>query len=243
MKKISLILLSITILFSCKKGLQDKQAQTTAELTTKFFNIPANAKPEAVRIWKDLKKQNEISNYVKQIIDRGCFPGWDKAIIHVRNTNALARDSAGNVNDTIVQIPMLNESGTQVDGFLQAKLNGEIFGNSYFAEDYKEYFPSSSNNYIDYEKANEYATLFMKMQVVVLGTKAFKIKDTKLFTDIDNVTNITKHLTSIGLRITTSKGVQEPKSFLTVTLDNGCEELWYNDTPNADPRRRRVVSI
>lgn len=51
----------------------------------------------------------------------------------------------------------------------------------YSASEYKTFLPLLTDPIKDYTVANKYATLYMKMQVEVFGTKSFKITDEELF--------------------------------------------------------------
>jgi hypothetical protein len=139
---------------SCTKINTDvpaKLALTDAEVTQKFFALPANA-PAAVRRAhaEKMKQTNAASEFVKTFVKNNGYPAWDKAIIQSRRrvTSASFAGSSASAEggDTIVIIPVVQVDIAFVDGFVTATLNGSVNLDLYRGSDYSAY---SFNNVAD----------------------------------------------------------------------------------------------
>lgn len=99
----------------------------------------------------------------------------------------------------------------------------------YSASEYKTFLPLLTDPIKDYTVANKYATLFMKMQVEVFGTKSFKITDEELFKYKDIQTGTEKRISELGVLDNVVA-----RHWLVITLPGGCQQLWFNDDDDVD---------
>ena len=243
-KKIKILLSLLTLVIclnGCKKLTSSSELQ--ASNTERFFSFKSKTDPIVIRIISHLQKQNEASNFVENLAIKQGFPVWDKAIVNFSNKNSsvLAKGNESNTNqfDTIVQIPLVDIGNNMVTSFIQAKVNGTITEELYCASDYKDYFPSTTNGYTNYEIACKYVKLFLKMEVDVLDYKAFAISDNNLFKFYNVSTGVTRVLTEIGvlddedMYFNNQQLAQKTIYLLVENEETGCLELWI-DHGNGD---------
>lgn len=179
MKKILLLsILFTSILFGCKKGIEDKQ---TAELTANFFKLPDNIKTEVKRVYDYLKNKNEEKEFVSHFVNTQGLLDWSKATVS-RKQNIVTKDSdEPQTEDPIyVEIPLLEPLENFAKGFLIAK---ETNQNIQLLLINGEKFNSLPNGELTDNTLNA-EDLVMKLMIMnkeLYGNSEFKIIDNKLF--------------------------------------------------------------
>jgi hypothetical protein len=199
---------------SCTKINTDvpgKLVFTDAEVTQKFFTLPANA-PVAVRRAADemQRRNSQSSEYVKAFIKNNGYPAWDKAIIQSRRrvaTPSFARNSASaEGGDTVVIIPVMQVDIAFVGSFVTATLNGSVNLDLYRGGDYSAY--SFNNVPADSISADKAAMQIMYFNYRVFGYTRFDVSDNRLLSN-DAVLD-----TSKPHRVFVISSVQEPPQSL-----------------------------
>ncbi len=189
----SLILLCTN---GCKKSIITEDGVTETELKRDFFDAPANTDPAVLRIISEIRRRNEIKEFIPDFVKHNGYAVWDKAIKSLSTKKSQGRDSnlngATSSADTIIFIPLVFEDRNQVIGFIKAVINNEIYLNYSLKEFYKNYsFDPSS---VDI-KAEEFAEAIMYLDAMVYEKKSFKIIDKRLYhpnSDYSDTPNIKK---------------------------------------------------
>jgi uncharacterized membrane protein YgcG len=217
---VSLLLFSVLLMHqSCTKvdtRSGSKLALTDAEITQKFFALPANA-PEAVRRTAEKMKQvNVTSEFVKSFVKNNGYPVWDKALIQSKRrvASASSRGSSASAEDadTIVIIPVVQVDIAFVDGFITATLNDSVNLDLYRSGDYSAY--SFNNVPTDSISADKAAMQIMYFNYRVFGYTRFEVSDNRLLSN-DAVLD-----TSKPHRVFEISSVQEPPQTLTGNESN-----------------------
>jgi hypothetical protein len=171
---------------SCTKINTDvpgKFALTDAEVTQKFFNVPANAPFAVKRIAESMKVKNIQSEFVKAFVTNNGYPAWNKVTVAVHSSPVANVFLTGGSNstgaDTIVTIPIVPADVAYVSGFVSAKLNGSVSLDLYRGSDYAIY--SFNNVPADSLNADKAALQLMVLNNMVFGSATFRITDNRLF--------------------------------------------------------------
>jgi hypothetical protein len=205
---------------SCTKintDVPDKLAFTDAEVTQKFFALPANASVAVRRAADEMKRRNsQSSEFVKNFVKNNGYPAWDKAIIQSRRRTATASFAGSSASaesgDTIVIIPVVQVDIAFVNGFVTATLNGAVNLDLYRGGDYSAY--SFNNVATDSISADKAAMQIMYFNYRVFGYTRFEVSDNRLLSN-DAVPD-----TSKPHRVFEISSVQEPPQSLTGNESN-----------------------
>jgi hypothetical protein len=169
---------------SCTKINTDvpaKPALTDAEVTQKFFALPANAPVAVRRAVAEMEKKNKTSEFVNAFIRNNGYPLWDKATI-APGTGIITKadtSSATQEGDTLVVVPVLQDSSSVVKSFINITLNGEVSLAFYRGGDYSAYsYDDVPEDSINADKA---AIQIMWLNYKVFGATRFIVNDDKLF--------------------------------------------------------------
>jgi hypothetical protein len=172
---------------SCTKINTDvpgKLALTDAEVTQRFFNMPANTPVAVRRAVDEMKKRNSQStDFVKTFVKKNGYPLWDKATVAAGTGTATKSNSSSAIQegDTLVVIPVLQDSSSVVKSFINITLNGEVSLAFYRGGDYSVYsYDDVPEDSINADKA---AIQMMWLNYKVFGATKFIVNDDKLFMD------------------------------------------------------------
>jgi hypothetical protein len=163
------------------------KALADAEISQRFFNVPANAPLAVRRASNAMKERNNASEYVKAFAGTNGYPVWDKAFFPAQEA-ATAPSFGNDVGaDTIVIIPVLAQGSTVVMSFVRARLDGAVSLDYFRCADYSAYsfdeVPADSMN------ADKAAFQMMDLNNRVFGYTEFKVADKRLFNYSNNYTD------------------------------------------------------
>ena len=157
---------------SCKKGLNDKQAQTNAALMTKFYATTQKTKPATKRLIEYIKNNDKLGN-LDAFVKKYGFPIWDKAIV-MPQSNFAAR---GENEDDFIVVPTILEDDYKVNGFIAAEINENITRlKTYLDIDYKQ-IPYKNTTTVAGVTAEDFVGLLMELWQEVYGKDRFKMID------------------------------------------------------------------
>ena len=228
----SLLLFSLFFIHqSCTKIDADSSGShymTDAEVTQKFFNVPANAPLAVKRAAEEMKKRNAENEYIVKFAKENGYPVWDKAIISFNdNTPASFTGSSSNITgdeDTTVVLPLVPAGMQKVTGFVTANENDSIRLDLYRGGDYSKYtFEDRPGTEVNADKA---VLQIMALNKMVFGYTSFKVSDNRLFSN-ESVYNPSAHPYRVTMKDTV----------LTQNLIAHCQayvitlymEVWYSD--------------
>jgi hypothetical protein len=171
---------------SCTKidtAVPSGNAPADAEVTQRFFNVPANAPAAAKRLANELKRRNNSSEFVKNFVKNNGYPAWDKVLLPVEHPVAHASFSvSASSEDTVIIVPVVPQGQEIVSSFIKAFINDNINISLYRGSDYAAYsFNSVPADSISADKA---AIQIMILNNYVFGYKDFNINDERLFQGI-----------------------------------------------------------
>ena len=175
------------------------RALTDAEVTQKFFDLPANAPLAVKRAAAEMKSKNAASEFVKAFVKNNGYPVWDKALIPAQPLTSVSFSGNVQVTDTVIIIPVVPQNAAFVSSFVRATLNGsarfEFFrGNDYAAYTFND-VPADSVN------ADKAAMQIMILDKLVFGYTKFRVVDKRLFhpsSDYSDTGHISRTLTLSG---------------------------------------------
>jgi hypothetical protein len=184
---------------SCTKINTDvprKLALTDAEVTQKFFNVPANAPLAAKRLSIELKRRNDSLEFVREFVKNNGYPVWAKAMLPVEHpvTNTSFSDNVA-AEDTVIIVPVVPQGQAVVGSFIKAFLSGNVNVSLYRGSDYSAY--SFNNVPADSINADKAAIQIMVLNNYVFGYKDFSINDDRLFLSIAPNPNHRQRIASI----------------------------------------------
>ena len=177
---------------SCKKT--DSAFNDHADATTRFFNLPGNAKSPVQRVAAALQKQNSTKEFIKAFANNEGFPVWDKSCINLVTPNSattatgtfnLAAATGDATPDTIVITPLVLDKADYVNGFILSKVSDTVSMTLYRNSDY-QYLPFQTATSTTYTTAEDFAIHMMAMDHNVFGYTSFAIKDKRLFNNSSN---------------------------------------------------------
>lgn len=178
---VALLLCGATALSnSCRKIDKNPLSQ---QKTDRFFNNQNNLKPEVLQVIEEIKKQNNLTQLVNQLVNRAGYPIWEKART-ITSSVLLSRNEIDNQQDTITIIPLVKDNTQIVDSYLAAKINGQITLKLFESKEVTELL-----NVHDQTNANKYALLFMNLTKETFGTKRFRVTNETLFAEFRNNSN------------------------------------------------------
>ncbi|MFN8247452.1 MAG: DUF3289 family protein [Ferruginibacter sp.] len=169
--------LLLLLLFSCKKT----DTGTIESNTGKFFNIKRNVSFETLRCIAELKRQNEITGFIEDLVKQSGFAYWDKALVNRKAVSNASSFSSSQVQggDTLVFIPLVKENENYVDGFLFFRINGAIEAHLYRANDYDKFaYGELTANEL---KAENVAEMLLALDKEIFGQRKFDLTDKNLF--------------------------------------------------------------
>ncbi|WP_255154772.1 hypothetical protein [Ferruginibacter sp. HRS2-29] len=192
----SALILTIFI-FSCKKTdfSYNKVDRSATEL---FFRVPSNINPSIKRVADEMRRRNEITEYITDFARNNGYPVWDKAIIKLKMPKAGGRGGGGNmiIPDTIICVPFVQQDSLFVNGYLLSSLDRSLSINYTLAQDYKAYPIGIAGN--GKPSAEDFTTLIARLNSMVFGYKNFQLLNKKLFeSELDTAINAIKKI-SIG---------------------------------------------
>ncbi|MBS1732688.1 MAG: hypothetical protein JST02_05280 [Bacteroidetes bacterium] len=184
--------LLLLLLFSCKKT----DTGAIESNTEKFFNIKNNVSFETLRCIAELKRQNEITGFIEDLVKQSGFAYWDNALVNRKAVSNAPSFSSSQVQggDTLVFIPLVKENENYVDGFLFFRINGIIEVHLYRNNDFDKFPYGSMNSEI--LKSEKVVQMLLKLDESIFGKRKFNLFDTELFkSDLiqnDSIQNVPK---------------------------------------------------
>ena len=117
-------------------------------VTAKFFAIPADSDPLEQRIVAEIKKRNNLKEFVEGFAANNGYPIWNKTITAVvaRGHSTENVSNSAPTEDTLVYIPFVEQDSSFVNGYILAKINNGIGLRYSLAQDYKAFTFAASNN-------------------------------------------------------------------------------------------------
>ncbi len=176
----------VTLLFSCRKvELYAPDYQTTE----RFFQIPANTKPDVRRVADEMKRQNAKSPFITKVTSEYGFALWNKSKVTIekQQTSNAQKGAEENSTDTIVLIPLVLPDNSFVNGFIEAKISDTTTVFRILHKDDYVNFPFG-DAITDEITADKLATVVMEFDKEVFNYDEFEILDRRLFTK-DNILN------------------------------------------------------
>jgi hypothetical protein len=204
-------------------------ALTNAEITQKFFALPANAPFAVKRAAAEMKKRNDDNEYIVKFAKENGYPIWSKAIVSY-NENAPATNFSGTssniagAEDTTVILPLVPAGIQMVTGFVNATLSDSINLNLYRGGDYSRYtFENQPGTVINADKA---VLQMMVLSKEVFGYTQFDVSDNRLFSN-ENQRDLSVHPYRVALKDTSgSQNLVNPCQQYIITVYS---ETCYSD--------------
>lgn len=177
---VTALLVTITLLTACKKiDSLSINGQKKAKGAEQFFTINTTTDPlinRVVQRLKDISVNN--NNYVQHIVDKYGFAYWNKWLTY-ENGNSYSSRSQNSNGDTIVVIPLVQNTDTTVNSYLEATIGDSISIEFHNKIEYATVPFSTSNKLCN--DAEKVALLYMHLSNVVFNTTQFKVLDKRLF--------------------------------------------------------------
>ena len=180
--------------------------------TEKFFTVPTGTKPQVKRVIENLKEQNKLTGFIKDIVKDEGYALWNKAMINTRQSssqNILPNASAS--VDTFIHIPLVLENTFYVNSFILAKLNGDMSLQLFRGREYASYGFGDIN--ADTNTAEKLALQLMVMTKQIFGKDKYVLKDSRLFSTHGG------HLPAHSLADRKFK----------ISLQSNSSSLWYSE--------------
>jgi hypothetical protein len=187
-----LILLTLCFAFSqsCKKiSSSENDLEVTSNryiVAEKFLKLPANADPALIRVATEIKKINDKKEYLTKFSNENGFPVWDKVMKSTKPNNGGSNSFASGIveeGDTLVIIPLVSADSSYVNGFISAKLSGDVTLDLYRGGDYSIY--SLNDVPTDSINADKAALQIMALNKIVFGHTQFLVNDNRLFSNFN----------------------------------------------------------
>lgn len=180
--KVIFSLFCLLFCVKCKKSdyLQNRNIDYTLE--SRFFNVSDTANPVIIRIIEKVKRDNREEYFVDKFSAKNGFPIWDKSIVLQSDKFSVPnRLSNSNSIDTFAYIPLVLDMDNKVNGFILAKINGDIEMLYTLAKDYKGYSYESSSSMLS--DASKFVLTVLQLNESVFGVKEYNVTDFGLFTE------------------------------------------------------------
>jgi hypothetical protein len=231
----ALLLLSVIAFtkMSCKKT--DTQQQETIDnklIVEKFFKNSDNVNSSVQRVVNELKaKQATNSKFIENLVAKNGYAVWNKTVTKVKGSNLNFAKNSTNSNDTLVIIPLVQDSATTVGAYIEAHLTDSVQMGLHQKANYKNYaygvIDASVNN------AEKFAYEFMILDKRVFNHTKFKILDSLLFKHAfnSNTTSTTKQFMYLKIN-PINTNANGKLLFAASDEEDPCLEIWYN--PNGD---------
>jgi len=170
------LLLIILIISSCKKA-DFIPLQKSSDLSV-FFMADSTISIEVKRVIDAMKSRNDAELIAGNIQQSNGVPLWSHAkISRSEDFQTKANNNSFNMNgDTIVIIPLMIPNSNFINGFIRAKLNGEVSLDLFRGGDYDLY--NTNTNSINPDKA---ALQIIWLNTEIFSTTKYKIPDPSLF--------------------------------------------------------------
>jgi hypothetical protein len=148
--------------------------------TEKFFTVPAGTKPQVLRVMENLKEQNKLTGFIKDIVKKEGYALWNKAMVNTKpvSSQSLLNNLQSPV-DTFIHIPLVLEGTEYVNSFILAKLNGTMTLQLFRGRDYASFGFGDIN--ADTANAEKLALQIMVMTKEIFGHDKYILKDSRLF--------------------------------------------------------------
>lgn len=178
-----LTLLAFVMLFSlssCKKNDLNtfEIAKTIIDTEQVFFNGHRSGDLTESKLVGYIIRQNEQMDFVKKTVSQIGFPRWNKAITLKKNRNRTTENDQN--SDTILYyIPFVRDSQNYVNASMVIKISATDTSFSYLCD--WQYSQLQNNPTSINDKAEHYASFFMKLDKIVFGYDKFKINNPRLF--------------------------------------------------------------
>jgi hypothetical protein len=185
-------LIGIFILNACRKVELNSgyASENFKNISSKFFNVPANTHPTVKRIAAALKNLSEKHDIgISKFSKKYGYPVWDKAPIIIGQTRSrvFGRGQGGGLTaDTLVMLPVADDSIGRVQSFLACDVKADSITIRIFNAD--EYSAYGKTNNIDTLSSETVASVSMYLEYLVNdGRDSFRLKDQELFYDSVNL--------------------------------------------------------
>ena len=107
----------------------------------KFFTIPSGTNASVMRVINEIKRRNNVKEFVTKFAAQNGFPVWNKVLMATSQKQyanaSLYGNSLDGVTDTTILIPFVMEGEFSVKGFIRATLNDSVSLSYSLAKDYK----------------------------------------------------------------------------------------------------------
>jgi len=176
----------------------------------KFFTIPSGTNASVMRVINEIKRRNNVKEFVTKFAAQNGFPVWNKVLMATSQKQyanaSLYGNSLDGVTDTTILIPFVMEGEFSVKGFIRATLNDSVSLSYSLAKDYKAYEEKLDNSKT---ASSAFAMLSMALNKIVFNEDFYKITDQKLFSkDTTHVLTQSINIDEINFSITDSAGMR-----------------------------------
>jgi len=176
----------------------------------KFFTIPSGTNASVMRVINEIKRRNNVKEFVTKFAAQNGFPVWNKVLMATSQKQyanaSLYGNSLDGVTDTTILIPFVMEGEFSVKGFIKATLNDSVSLSYSLAKDYKTYEEKLDNSKT---ASSAFAMLSMVLNKTVFNEDYYKITDQKLFSkDTTHVLTQSINIDEINFSITDSAGMR-----------------------------------
>lgn len=186
-----LLALLLTVLFTQCRKQEFSSENAEQQIKERFLKSPSNADPLVTRIIASLQRLENQKHFINKSAKEDGFPVWDKVIADIpREIVASTASSSGNnqpATDTLVSIPLVLNSKKFINAIVFCKINGNSFEYSIIKR--KNYWKAGFNKNNE-TTAKDIVTYFLLHEKNVFGYNHFKIKNKRLFTDSQNVKDL-----------------------------------------------------
>jgi hypothetical protein len=237
-KLLGVLLLLSVITFtkmSCKKT-DTQQPQETIDgklIVEKFFRNTDNLEPSVQRVVNELKnKQAKNAKFIENLVAKNGYAVWNKTVSKVKGSSSKLARNATNSNDTLVIIPLVQDSANNVGAYIEAHVTDSVQMGLHQKANYKNYAYGVINASVN--NAEKFAYEFMILDKRVFNHTKFKILDSSLFKHAYNTntgSSTTKQFRYLKIN-STSTNASGRLLFAEDDEEDPCLEIWYN--PNGD---------
>ena len=187
-KQLLLPILGLCLLmYACTKT-DFSYIEKQVNATEKFFVLPANTSKTVQRVAEELKRQNNLTGFIKEFAAKQGFAVWDKAVlVNTPVSQASIFGSEASVTeeaDTLVLIPLVKENKDYVNSFIAAKVSSIVLIKFYEGGKYEEKPFTENFNSADTVTAEKYALQLILLDNYIFGRTKYKLTDPRLFSNI-----------------------------------------------------------
>jgi hypothetical protein len=208
---------------SCKKSDTFNSNEKQKALTDKFFKNATTQNAQTTRVANALKQKAENPDFVNYITSKYGYPVWDKSSVSIktRNSSNSLNSPTSNGSDTVVLIPIVQETLQEVETYIRAELTDTVAIEIHNNDEYKNAAFSNTTNIVN--DAERIALRYMLFTLNEFGLDSFSIKDKRLFNHSTNYLDTGNLLRTVKINSSsTSPDNYVSICFTITTVTNTC---------------------